>query len=418
MPTLRSLFDKIFGYPRELVNAIRLKMLNSYNNIYVPWDGNAYDDATVRECVDTIARHFGKMKMRHILKRDGKIQKTVEDKVNYLLSMKPNPIMTASEFLEKVVAQYFLYNNAFIYLQRDDTGALTALWPLRFEQVELKESGGDIYCRFTFGSGEHTTVPYDSVIHIRRHFNRDDVWGDDAGRILKEDLNTLRAAKASIINAVSNFSALRGIIKWHGTVRPEDQKKAWEQFINDYASTKNGTGIGSLDNKADFQQINTPVTTFSAQQMSYARDNVYRQFGLNENIVMGRYTEDEYIAFYESVLEPIAVKLSQELTEKLFTSRERGWGNEIILESNRLSYMSVASKIKVCEALTPIGCITTNEVREMFGYAGVEGGDERQVSLNYVKAGDQSKYQTGTEGGDGDGKEGNSDTDDDADDSE
>ena len=75
------------------------------------------------------------------------------------------------------------------------------------------------------------------------------------------------------------------------------------------------------------------------------------------------------------------------------------------MESNRLSYMSVASKIKVCQALTPIGCISINEVREMFGYAGVLDGDTRQVSLNYVKAADQSAYQTGkdsTEGGDND----------------
>ena len=80
------------------------------------------------------------------------------------------------------------------------------------------------------------------------------------------------------------------------------------------------------------------------------------------------------------------------------------------METNRLSYMSVASKIKVCQALTPIGCITINEVREMFGYAGVEGGDKRQVSLNYVNADDQSLYQTG--------KNGDSSSDDNGDDAE
>ena len=79
--------------------------------------------------------------------------------------------------------------------------------------------------------------------------------------------------------------------------------------------------------------------------------------------------------------------------------------------------MSVASKIKVCEALTPIGCISINEVREMFGYAGVEGGDERQVSLNYIKATDQSAYQTGLlKGGEADEKDEDEGTADDADD--
>lgn len=48
--------------------------------------------------------------------------------------------------------------------------------------------------------------------------------------------------------------------------------------------------------------------------------------------------------------------------------------------------MSVASKIKICETLIPTGGLTINEIREIFGYAGIEGGDERLISLNFVKA--------------------------------
>lgn len=405
---LRSIFQKIFGSEKSYAGAGLLKLLNSYNNVYTPWDGNAYDDSTVRDCIDTIARHFGKMRIRHIRRSDGKIIETVQDKLNYLLSTKPNDFMTSSEFLEKFIAQYYSYNNAFIYIQRDVNGGVVALWPLDFSMVELLQKDSDIFCRFTFGGGKRTTVPYTDIVHVRRHYNRDDFFGDDNCRVIKEDLTTLRACKASIINAVKNFGALRGIIKWAQVLRPEDEKAAWQRFVETYASGKNGSGIGSLDKKADFQQINTTVTTFDANQMQYTKETIYEHYGLNANIVKGNYKEDEYIAFYESVLEPVAVKLSQELTDKLFTEREQGWGNEVIMETNRLSYMSVASKIKVCQALTPIGCITINEVREMFGYAGVEGGDKRQISLNYVNADDQSLYQTGKNG------DSSSDDDDDA----
>ena len=412
----RSMFASIFGRGTDAVHE-QAKLLNSYDNLYSLWDGNAYDESTVRDCVDTIARHFGKMRPRHILRRDGAVQKTVDDDVNYLLGTKPNPLMTSSEFLEKFAAQYLMYANAFIYPQFGENGKLIALWPLHFAQVELREHQGELFCRFTFGLGDRTTVPYAGIIHVRRYFNRSDVWGDDATEVMKDDLSMLKAVKSAITNAVANFGALRGILKWKQTLRPEDEAIAWQRFVDTYASTKNGSGIGSLDNKADFQQINTPITTFDAKQMEYARNTIYRHFGLNDKIVTGQYNEDEYIAFYESVLEPLAVKLSQELTEKLFTKRERGWGNEVVLESNRLSYMSVASKIKVCEALTPIGCISINEVREMFGYAGVEGGDERQVSLNYIKATDQSAYQTGLlKGGEADEEDEDEGTADDADD--
>lgn len=391
----RSLFSKIFGKENTYNDAVMARLLNDYNNSFVAWNGDAYSDATVRDCVDTVARHFGKLKARHITRKNGNVVQTVDSDINYLLGTKPNPLMTASEFLEKIIAQYFTTNNAFIYPQYDGKGKLMAMWPLTYSQIELLEYRNELYCRFTFGIGVRTTIPYSDIIHIRRHFNQSDLFGDDNSQTMRDDLNMLKAVKTSIINAVANFGALRGILKWKQTLRPEDQQKAWKEFVDTYASGNNGSGIGSLDNKADFQQINTTITTFDSAQMSYARDTIYKHFGLNENIIMGKYTEDEFIAFFESVIEPIAVKLSQELTEKLFTPRERGFGNEVIIESNRLSYMSVASKIKVCQSLIPIGCISINEVREMFGYGYVEGGDERQISLNYVNATDQSKYQVG-----------------------
>ena len=214
----------------------------------------------------------------------------------------------------------------------------------------------------------------------------------------------LHAVKSSIINSVKNGSALRGIINFEGTLREDDQEKAWKRFTETYASSKNGSGIATLDNKASFQQLTTTISTFNKGQMDFARDTVYKHFGINEKIITGNYTEDEYIAFYESVLEPIAIKLTQEFTEKLFTSREKGHGNEIIMESNRLSYMSVASRIKVCETLLPTGAITVNEIREIFGYEGVEGGDDRLVSLNFTKYSDLTQYQLDEEKG-GEGNE-------------
>lgn len=98
----RSLFNKVFGKEKEYKDVTALKLLNGYTNAYTPFSGNAYDDATVRDCIDTIARHFGKMRPKHVIKDNGKIIKTVDDRLNYLLGSYPNELMTASEFLEKV----------------------------------------------------------------------------------------------------------------------------------------------------------------------------------------------------------------------------------------------------------------------------------------------------------------------------
>ena len=398
---IRNMFSRIFGKQKQPPqNLTQLRMLNGYSNEYTPFSGAAYDDATVRSCVDTIARHASKLNPRHIVKKEGKVMRVLDDRLNYLLSVQPNPLMTSAEFIEKLVNQYFTTNNLFVYIQRDMMADVVALWPLDFSQVSLYEdSRGVIYAKFTFGIGLQTTVPYEDIVHIRRHYNRDEMFGDPEARMLKEDLTLLKAVKASIVNVVKNYGRLRGIVKFVQTLRPEDMKRHFEEFVGNFVSdVKNGSGIAPMDNTSDYKELHVDNTTFDAAQMSLARDNIYKYFGVSEKLINGTYDESEFIAFYESVIEPLAVKLSQGFTVALFTKREQGFGNEVMFETNRLNYISVASKINIAKQLLPAGILTINDARELFGYAPVPDGDERIVSLNYIKASDQSKYQTGEEG--------------------
>ena len=73
--------------------------------------------------------------------------------------------------------------------------------------------------------------------------------------------------------------------------------------------------------------------------------------------------------------------------------------------------MSIASRVKLCTAMIPAGAIKRNEIRELFGYAGLPGkeGEEIVVSLNYVKTKDQTKYQTGQDEEPDDSKGGDDD---------
>ena len=398
---IRNMFSRIFGKQKQPPqNLTQLRMLNGYSNEYTPFSGAAYDDATVRSCVDTIARHASKLNPRHIVKKEGKVMRVLDDRLNYLLSVQPNPLMTSAEFIEKLVNQYFTTNNLFVYIQRDMMADVVALWPLDFSQVSLYEdSRGVIYAKFTFGIGLQTTVPYEDIVHIRRHYNRDEMFGDPEARMLKEDLTLLKAVKASIVNVVKNYGRLRGIVKFVQTLRPEDMKRHFEEFVGNFVSdVKNGSGIAPMDNTSDYKELHVDNTTFDAAQMSLARDNIYKYFGVSEKLINGTYDESDFIAFYESVIEPLAVKLSQGFTVALFTKREQGFGNEVMFETNRLNYISVASKINIAKQLLPAGILTINDARELFGYAPVPDGDERIVSLNYIKASDQSKYQTGEEG--------------------
>ena len=97
---MQSIFGRLFRHD----GLTRAKLLDGYSNDYVPFDGNVYDTATGRNCIDTIARHAGKLHPKHIIRRDGNIVKNADDKLQYILSIRPNPLMTTSEFIEKIVA--------------------------------------------------------------------------------------------------------------------------------------------------------------------------------------------------------------------------------------------------------------------------------------------------------------------------
>lgn len=392
----RNMFNNIFKGKEQNVIAENFKLLNGYENVFTPFDDNAYDDDTVRTCIDCIAKHCAKLKPKHIRKKAGKIQEQINDSLDYLLANRPNEYLSTYDFIYKVISQLFSYNNAFIYIKFNKWGYVEGLYPLNFGELELKQYKNELFCKFTFNGGESVFVPYNELIHLKRHFNRHEIF-EESNQTLKNSLDILRHVKMALKSAVINCFKLWGILKFNQVLRNEDLIKAYDTFINSFmnASSKKVSGIGALDAKTDFKELTSDIKTVDSTQMSFAREDIYRYFGLSEKIITSTYNEEEYIAFYESVIEPIAIQMGLEFTEKLLTKGERNHGNEIIFESNRLQYASTNSKIRICQALLPQGIITINEARDLFGYSGIEGGDERQISLNFVNANNQALYQLG-----------------------
>jgi phage portal protein BeeE len=190
-------------------------------------------------------------------------------------------------------------------------------------------------------------------------------------------------------------------------MRPEDLKTQRDLFVKDYLSIDNDGGIGALDAKMEFTPTKLEAQMADDKQMAIVRDNIYRYFGVSEKIVQSSYNEDEFNAFYASVIEPIAIQLSLEFTEKLFTNREKGHGNEVVFSASRLMYAANATKVQMAKELMPMGIFTINEMREVFELEPVADGDKRLQTLNVVDAGKANKYQVGDDDGSGQTQAGN-----------
>ena len=120
---------------------------------------------------------------------------------------------------------------------------------------------------------------------------------------------------------------------------------------------------------------------------------IYNYLGITESIVNCNYSEDEFLAFYESTLEPIALQLGLEFTNKVFTDREKSYGNQIIFESGRLQFTSNKTKVELIKNIMPMGLLTINQALEILNLPSIKDGDKRIQSLNYIDQASATEYQ-------------------------
>lgn len=399
---VRSLFNKFFGNkPTDVQGATQLQLVNSLIPYFYNFDGDIYNSDIVRSCIHAIANNAAKLNPKHTV--DGISQGKKSD-IERLLSLRPNRFMSTYDYIYKIVSLLYTSNNVFIYVRYNGT-KLEGLYPINYTSVELLEYQGEIYVKFLFLTGQMVTIPLSELIHLRRHYNRNDLFGEDALLPLKPVLNIATVENQGIEHAIKSTAGLRGLLKYTTMLKPEDLKKQKDDFVKDYLNISNNGGVAALDSKADYVPLEMKPIVADDKQMAFSRDTIYRYFNISEKIITSNYTDDEFNAFYNSVLEPIAIQLSQEHTYKLFTDRELGFGNGILFSLDRIIFASLKTKGALIKDLTPLGVLSQNQGKSILDLPPVEGGDKHIVSLNFVNKDKADKYQLG-EDDNNDGKDG------------
>lgn len=386
----RSFFKNIFNSKMQQ-NAggfTALRMLNSYTPYLIADNTNAYDNLIIRACVDCIARHTAKLTPK-MLGFKNRYLKNVE----YLLTVSPNIIDNPYNFFYKITSQLLTNNNAFVYINYTNDGNIEGFYPVPYSSIEFLEKDNQIFCKFYFKSATLCKVilPYSELIHLKRHYNENDIFGSEQSRVLNPVLKLLKSFIESFINAVYASSILRGYIKYAGNLKESDLKAYKNYFVSSYMS--GADGIGALDSKCDFIKTDITPYTIDSDNQTLAQEQICMYYGVSADILKGDYNEDKFNAFYSSTIEPLAIQISEEFTKKIFTAGEIERGRRIIMSASRLTFANNATKMAICKDGIGLGLFTINECREVFEFEPVEGGDKRLISLNYADADKINQYQ-------------------------
>jgi HK97 family phage portal protein len=338
----------------------------------------------VAQCIDRIATHGAKLMPRHIQDL-GDSTRNVKGDINFLLQNQPNPIMNRFIFQYKVIANLEADNNSFIFIAKNREGFITGFYPITsYEEKLLQDKSGKIFLKFKFINGQTYTLPYEELIHLRKFFRKDDIFGTN-NKTLRTDVETAQTSSEGMKNAIQLSNKVKGLLHFtNSLLKNEDLQNAKDRFVRDFLSLENRSGIVALDGKATFQELNIKPITLDSDQLKMVNNNIYDYFGISENIVQNDFLPNQWNAFFEGVIEPIAIQMSEEFTNKIFNINSIKRGHKIVFTANRLQYADINSKIKLLQVTLPYGLLTKDTALELLDLPTLRGR-RRSKDITIIK---------------------------------
>ena len=399
-------FNKLFRRPPKQRKFA--PTLDGFIPIYGQTGTGIYYSDVVQQALKCIVDEMKKLNPTHVRMSGNDPVPIPESSIQKVLN-NPNQLMTTSEFLEKTIWLLLMNYNAFIiptyYVWQDEkTGEerrrYEALYPINPSQVDfIEDASGRLFVTFRFWNGSSSTVPYDDIIHIKYNYSVNQyMGGNEMGqpdqRALLKTLELNEQLLNGIAKAMKASYAVNGVVKYNTLLDDGKTEEALRELERKLQNSE--SGFLPLDLKTDFTPLPHTSEIVDAETLKFIDEKILRNWGVPLHILKGDFTKAQYNAFYQKTLEPLIIALSQAFTKKMFSDRERSFGNRIELYPKELIFLSIEQTLEMINILSPTGGLYENEKRVALGLKPLpELEGMRYMSLNWVSADMANQYQLG-----------------------
>ena len=372
-----GVFEKIFKRPRlqKQVDGY-FQMLDGYTPIFTDYDGGIYEMELTRACIHTFANHCSKL-LPAVSGPDIR-------GVQAMLNGKPNPYMTAAQFVYKVATIYDTKNTCFIVPILDEFDRLTGYYPVNPQQTEILDVGGEAWLRYTFKNGKKAAIELARCGWVSKYLYNNDIIGE-SNRALHPTLQLLSTQNQGITEGIKNSASIRFMATVANLAKKEDMKKERKQWVQDNLGPDAGGLALFPSTYTNAQQIQSHANIVDSEQMKIIETRVLNYFGSNEEILQNKTVGDAWSAYYEGKIEPFALQLSLAMTCMTYNQNEMKRGNAIVWSANRLQYMSNNEKLQVSSQLFDRGVLSLNMIMDIWNLPHVEDGDKRYIRKEYTE---------------------------------
>lgn len=386
------LIDKILG-PRK--NKIPAKVLNapadftqlySYTPVFSHYDGALYEQQLIRTAIDARARH--------VMQLQPTIKGSARPKLMRRLKYAPNDWQTWPDFLYRLQTICDVAGTAFVVPIYDKYYEVIGIAnPMVQGTPEIKEVNGELWTIFTLMDNTKAAYPLTEIFIYTNHQFQSEYFGTDNSPLLPT-LELINLQNQAIEEAVKQGAT----IKFYGTAKPmikdADLEKEAKRFADYNMKHSSSPFLLFPSGYENVRQAEPKSYTIKKDEMTQIETNVFNYFAVNSAILQSKATTQQLDAFYNSVIKPIAMKLSSGFTRMLFSSNERSYGASFDFTFNKLQFLPITELLQVISTSKDMGIITKNQYLELLGLPPLkEGGDEILVSLNYTNADSLAEYQ-------------------------
>ncbi|MFW6029147.1 MAG: phage portal protein [Halanaerobiales bacterium] len=401
MALLSGLFNK-----KNNTGYTYAKMIDGSIPLYSQYGQDIYSSDVVQMSIDCIATEISKLQPKHIRKHNDK-HEIPNSSLNRLFKFSPNQLMITRDFLEKVIWLLYMNYNAFIYPQYDSIRKngveirreYTAFYPLNPKMVTfLQDKTGRLFVKMNFQNANEFTLPYDSVIHLRKKFSVNEIMGGGVNgqpdnTALRKVLNINDTVIEGLGKAINTSLNIRGIVNIKTMLHDDKQEAERKRFEEKLKSGE--SGILPLDLKSEYIDLKPDPKIIDKDTMEFLENKILYWYGVPVKILAGNFNDEEYQAFYEKTLEPLLISFGQAFSKTIFTQRELDFGNEIIFYTKNMMYLSTKSKLELLKTAGEQGLLTDNQKLKILGYPPLPGeeGSRRTISLNYISTDIADQYQ-------------------------
>ena len=357
-----------------------------------------YDSVVIQQAINCIVREMKKLKPRHLrMGKEGLYP--VQDRLQAVLD-RPNPLMTTTDFIEKIVWNLFFNYNSFVLPEWDESNRLVNLWPIQPVNVDFLEDGkGEYWVKFQFANSLEGTVRYRDVIHLRYNYSVNqwmggNMMGQPDLEVLDKTLELNSTMLEGVGKALKSSFAINGVVKYNTMI---DEQKAEESIkrLTD-ALNRNESGLMGLDLRGEFIPFKRDIKLVDPDTLKFLDEKILRHFGVPVCILNGDYTVEQYEAFYQKTLEPLVEEMNQAFTKCIFSDRESSFGNRIQFMPRDLVFMTNGQKVEILRLFVDSGAMFVNEARVIAGLSPNEQYDGvKFMSLNYTQQGSNAVDKNG-----------------------